>query len=354
MLQDAIRTGATADILQSVRLRCFSGIWRSTSSASPRPQQLTTRRTDCSGTILRTKTRRPFNLWLELMVDARALWHLHLKQAEPAQAVLSAAYRVLEARGAASLWPIYYRHLAWQRALASHWRIDDEVIAMARKAVAAATSGGDDPDIYGEKGRGAIAWATLYLGWFLLMRGDLEEAEDNLQRSLVIAEGSGDILLLAGDLYCLEVVGLRRHDHETVRRIAPEAEAAALLVGLPEMASVAKGCRAWLAWQDEDLESVLKLADEAAAHLQRPPVGLLSIWKWTYLWPVIAVHLHNKQVGKAVEAGNQMLEPPQQRLPDELEATLKSARTAWASKEVGTAKDLLYYALELAHGLHFF
>ncbi len=69
--------------------------------------------------------------------------------------------------------------------------------------------------------------------------------------------------------------------------------------------------------------------------------GNLRILKWTYIWPVIAVHLRNGQVGKAVEAGNQMLERPQQRLPDELEMILESARDAWANKEVETAKDLL-------------
>ena len=222
----------------------------------------------------------------------------------------------------------------------------------ARMSLAVARAGGDDSDVYREKGPGT-AWADLYLGFFLVMRGELEEAEERLRSSLEVAERSGDIILRACDLYCLVVAALRRNDNEAVHRIAHMSVEAGISHGWPEMASAAKGCLAWLAWQEGDGEGVLRVAGEAE-DLWRMARGPLIMWKWTYLWPLVAVYVREGQIGQAVEAGCQMLEPSQQRLPDELEATLAHAGAAWASEDVRTTKDLLCRALELAHLFHFF
>lgn len=78
------------------------------------------------------------------------------------------------------------------------------------------------------------------------------------------------------------------------------------------------------------------------------------MWKWVYLWPLVAVYLSDAWIGEAVTAARQMLEPFQQRPPDELEALLELAGAAWASDKPDMARAELARALELAHDLHFF
>jgi hypothetical protein len=66
------------------------------------------------------------------------------------------------------------------------------------------------------------------------------------------------------------------------------------------------------------------------------------------------MHLGEGKVAKAVAAGLQMLEPSQQRLPDELESLLESAVAAWTSEKANLAGRELARALEVAHDLDFF
>ncbi len=132
--------------------------------------------------------------------------------------MLAAARPVVEANGAASQKHIFFRYLAWQQALERQWRIDDQVIDTARLAAAAAKEGGEDEDIYREKGPGT-AWAALFLRWYLLLRGDLDEAEVQLVSSSSVADQSGDLILQACTLSCLAVLALRRHDKSAVRSL---------------------------------------------------------------------------------------------------------------------------------------
>ena len=46
-------------------------------------------------------------------------------------------------------------------------------------------------------------------------------------------------------------------------------------------------------------------------------------------WPLIAVRLAEGRTAEAIDASLQLLVPPQQRLPDELEAAVEAAGEAW-------------------------
>ena len=292
------------------------------------------------------------DLWLEIMVAGRAQLYLHLMETELAGALLSAARPVLEAHGSASQRHIFYRYLAWQRALERHWEIDDQVIEFARFSAASAQEAGEDADIYREKGP-ATAWAALFLGWYLLLRGDLDEAEEQSVGSLSLADRSGDLILRANCLSNLVGVALRRHDKDAVRALAPEVEAACEVVRLPGEVGVAKACLAWLAWQDGRPEDVVVLANEAG-ELFRPPGGPVMIYKWLYIWPLVAVRLQEGRVAQAVSAARELLEPAQQRLPDELRSIVESACLSWDKGKADAARGSLALALEMAYELRFF
>ena len=74
-------------------------------------------------------------------------------------------------------------------------------------------------------------------------------------------------------------------------------------------------------------------------------------FKGLCLWPLMSVRLATGQLAEAVEAGCQMLEPAQVRLPDELESFLEAAKAAWDRDEHALAARQLTEALGLASQL---
>ena len=142
------------------------------------------------------------------------------------------------------------------------------------------------------------------------------------------------------------MAALRSHDADTVRRLAPQAMAAGAAAAYPEYVAAAKATLAWLAWQEDRFEDVVTLGEEA---LQLWGTTIVSYsWYWPCLWPMIAVRLRSGQIAEAIDAGRQLLAPPQQRLPDDLESLLQEAGAAWDQNENRVASDKLAEALQLA------
>ena len=352
VLGEAIQLGCSGDILQRARLHILLG-----------QMELDEQRFDAAAAAYDSAAEllgeRPWDNddatvahWLEVMVVGQAQLHLHRNEPELALAVLDAARPVLEARGADPHKHLFYRHLGWQRAIELRWRVDESIVADARRALVAASAGGEDSNWYREKGP-ATAWAALFLGFFLMLHDEQQEAEGQLQTSLVMAERSGDVILTSSSLFCLTIAALRRHDIPGVRSLAPRAVAAGEVAGWPIFVSAAKACLAWLAWQDQDRDALVMLADEAA-FLWRNALGSLTFCKWLYLWPLVALHLDGRNVALAVTAGREMLHPSQQRFPDGLEQILTSACAAWDNGNAGTAGVKLAEALRVAYELHYF
>jgi predicted ATPase/class 3 adenylate cyclase len=283
-------------------------------------------------------------VWLELMMDGRGEVYRNRKQPELLLEALEAARPVVEAWGKGSTKCTFYRMLAQQRASQDGYRVSEEDIANLRRALAAATESGEEID---------IGWSAMLLGYFSFLRGDLEVAQEQLESSLAIGERMGDALLRGASLVVLPLTALRRHDAEAVRQVAPPAVAACEADGYPEWAAMAKGSLAWLAWQDGRPEEVLALADECEELLGTAD-GPEMFVNWVRLWPVVATYLTAGQVAEAVDAGRRMLDPSQQRLPDELERMLGSACSAWDEGDSETAAAQLASSLELAHELHYF
>jgi hypothetical protein len=161
-----------------------------------------------------------------------------------------------------------------------------------------------------------------------------------------VAERIGDVVLWARALCYLNVAALRGHDVATVRRLAPEAMAAGVAAAYPEYVAAAKAVLAWLAWQDERFDDVVALGEEA---LELWGTTIVSYsWYWLCVWPMIAVRLREGQIAEAIVVSRQLLVPPQQRLPDDVESLLEAAGLAFDQEEPQLAGDLLAAALQLA------
>jgi eukaryotic-like serine/threonine-protein kinase len=277
------------------------------------------------------------DLWLEIMVDRRANLYYWRNEPDKAAEVLTKARPVVEARGTALRKVSFYMNLAMQRARQTRYRVDDEILANARAAVAVAQDVHDERD---------VAWVPFSLGFLLLWHDDLVEARENLETSLRMTERTGDPVLRARCLCYLNVTALRRHDVEAVRSLSHEALAAAEAACYPEYVAAAKAAMAWVAWKDGRPDEVLQLA-VAALDAWKATVVSYS-WFWICLWPLIAVRLKAGQVAEAIGAAAELLVPTQQRLPDHLEALVRSAVSAWEAEQCDDAASMLAEALDLA------
>jgi hypothetical protein len=83
------------------------------------------------------------------------------------------------------------------------------------------------------------------------------------------------------------------------------------------------------------------------------PHGPEVFVNWVRLWPVVAARLAAGEIGPAVNAGRQMLDPSQQRFEEELEALLVAACAAWDNGQPERAGLSLSDALELAEALRY-
>ena len=152
--------------------------------------------------------------------------------------------------------------------------------------------------------------------------------------------------------YCLcnlSLSGVRRHDTEAVRSLAPQALTATMVAKDAFYAGAAKAAMAWVAWKDDCSEDVVLLATEALELWATAAVTYH--YKGLCLWPLMSVRLATGQLAEAVDAGCQMLEPAQVRLPDELESVLEVAKAAWDRDEHELAAKQLTEALGLASQL---
>ncbi|HXW81452.1 MAG TPA: hypothetical protein VEJ84_18255, partial [Acidimicrobiales bacterium] len=287
------------------------------------------------------------DLWLEVQLGGRVTVHYFRNEMGEVAAVMEKARPVLEARGTPARRRAFHHGVALQRARERRYQIDDETLAAQRVAAAITGEGVGEPEIVsGEFG----------LGLFLLFHGDLDEAEERLSAALAMAERVGDAGAAVRCRCYYSVTALRRHDVEGVRARAPVALEAAEAASYPEYAASAKAMLAWLAWRDGRPDDVLGLGREA---LRLWAGGAVAYpFYWLCLWPLIAVHLGRGEVADAVAAARQLLLPPQQKLPDELEAQVEAAIACWegGSLETGASERAasdLRKALELGEALRY-
>ena len=280
--------------------------------------------------------------WLELMVDGRACQYTTERQVEQALATLDAVRPVI-GRGSAVRKHGYYFHLAMARVAQNRFRVDETDLDNARRSLAAAADA-EEKD---------VGYATFFLARFLLLHGDLAEAQDHLERSLAMAERIGETGLLAYSLLGLAMAALRRHDTAAVRALVPRVLAEAETMASPDYLAGAKACLAWLAWQDRHPDDVIKLAEEIATLMAgTPDAGLY--YGPVHLWPLAAVHLEAGHLAEAVAATRRLWDHaqlPASREGADLEAALTAASQAWDAGLTDPARSSLTAALDLARGL---
>ena len=160
----------------------------------------------------------------------------------------------------------------------SRYVISDEIIAHSRAALSASRE---------SKNLNSLGMSHFLLGFGLLWRGDLDEAEEQMQESLKLAERTGDVVLQSRCLTYLTVLYRKRGEIEKVRQYIPRCETVASTGQMIEYLATAKANTAWVAWREGNLPEVNTNGQAALEAWQQLPAGHASTaFRWTALWPL--------------------------------------------------------------------
>jgi len=175
--------------------------------------------------------------------------------------------------------------------------------------------------------------ARFQIGFALLWRGRLDEADEHLRIGREEAREIGDVLFETRCLVYREVVRRKLGDVEEVRRL--DAELAALDDDYGYGGLTAAN-RSWLAWRDGDLDAVDREAARALELWRTSERSGPTVFQWTARFPLLAAELERGRTAAAAEHAAFLLDPSQQPLPDELAAAIRAGELG-AAVEHGRA-----------------
>ncbi len=183
-----------------------------------------------------------------------------------------------------------------------------------------------------------IGFAHFVLGNGLLFSNYLEEAEEQMQMAIALAEQIGSTPLLVRSLTFLTIILRRGGKLEDVRKVVTRA------ITIPEARSSAliKGNQAWIAWRDGNLieaEFYGRAALEDGQEQQRA-----NTFRWIGLWPLIGVMLRQEKLAEAMDFVRMLLDPKQQPPPEHVRWFLETSLQAW---EVGEQEETRVQLLQV-------
>ena len=281
--------------------------------------------------------------WLEIQHE-RMWLNYWQNQPDKIEALVARARPFVEQYGTPAQRAEFFHGQLLMELNRQRWRVTDEMLDYLRAYVAAQRQV-DNP--------GELAFAIFVEGFCWLWYGDLGQAREQLQSALTMAERTGDISLQSRCLTYLTIVGRQCGQVEQTRQCAARSLELATAAHMPEYMATARANQAWVAWCTGDLSQVQELGRAALALWHQMPTGQVTGVQWTALWPLITVALHEEQHSLAIEHARTLLDPGQQRLPDELVVNLEQAIQAWDGGAPEVARVLLQQSVTLAEQLRY-
>lgn len=221
------------------------------------------------------------------------------------------------------------------------YRLDDVDVAMRQRISALAEQTGDPHE---------IAASRFSLGFNYLWSGALDEAVTRLTSALAEATEIGNRYVQDQCLAYLALAYRGQGDVAQVAAVVAQHRPIVAMVGNPLYGGVLAGNEAWLAYQAGDWETAVTHGQAALAVWGERPYPL----KWVALWPLVGAYLVRGELAWAIEYARQMVPPPQQLLPDEVQAKLVAATTAWDAGDTAVCHTALTEATTLARELFAF
>jgi len=164
--------------------------------------------------------------------------------------------------------------------------------------------------------------ADFVLGFCLLWRNKLEEAEQHFASGRKAARLTGPVILETRCLVYGAIARRRRNDLEGAREWLAALDAQDELHGYRGLAS-ATG--AWVAYRDGDLERAAARGADALADWYTDARSGSRVFEWTARFPLLGVALAEGDAEGAFEHARAMLDESQQPLPAEISIALEVA-----------------------------
>ena len=271
--------------------------------------------------------------WIDVHRARSAMYYWQLAWRE-CERVLASMERAVMQHGTALQRCFYFLDLANKDFAQRRFVVSAAGVTSYRAALAAAEESGCTT---------TIATARFGIGLAYLWYDDLEQAAEHLAAALATSEATGNAVLRARCLTYLCFLHRKRGDAATTKRYTDESLRAARALTMPEYVGAAHAHLAWLAWRRRDHDAC---RHEGRAALASWATGQRYPLQWCARVPLLATSLAQDQPSDALAHAAALLEPDQQRLPDDLTEALACA--VRAESDPGAATAALERAVELA------
>lgn len=277
--------------------------------------------------------------WIEIQLERMEL-HYFANQLHEMNALVEKARTVVENHGTPGQRARFSGSLGLAGLRRDRYVVSDETLSHVTAALAASRLSHD---------LGQETWCLFLAGFAHLWRGELDEAEENMQASLELTERIGDMTTRTRCLTYLTVLFRKRAEIDKVQEYAARSLEAATKTGMVEYIATAKGNEAWTAWRNRDLATTRERAREARELWRQLPGGHASAgFIWIGLLPLIAATLDSENLTEAAGCAQELLSGSMMRLPDRLTRALEEAVSPWEQGSTDTTRTSLKRVVELA------
>jgi tetratricopeptide (TPR) repeat protein len=342
--QQAVAAMPNTDRIGVARLHCKIGnSWRD-QRRYPEALQAYADAERALGAVPSEPSAEWWQAWIQVMLETNLVYYW-LGQVAESDRLRLRLQPAVERYGAPSQRAVYFQNLGWTEFRRDRHVATAEMVALVKAALAAQQEAGN---------QAGIPAAQFGVGFALLWSGDAQGAMEPLEIALHLAEQTGDVSLQARCLTYLTIAHRQCMQMEETQRYAARSLEVATAAHMPEYVAMAKANHAWLAWRAGDVASVQELGQAALELWHQLPAGHASApFQWLARWPLIAVALRKDQFASAVDHVRVLLDPGQQRVPDELTANLEQSIRAWDSRALESARAILHRSLALAQELRY-
>ena len=269
------------------------------------------------------KTREWWNEWLDLSIE-QMLSYYWVNQTDKMQELSQSILPHVEQHGNPLQQARFYQNLVALNFRLEAYLLSDETVNIARKVV----------DIcLVSKDLQMISVAQFFLGFALLWNNKPEEGIAVMNKSLALAEQTGDLIIKARNLTYLAVANRRLGLTEKTEYYAHQSMEVSQRASMFEYMGTASANLAWLAWKNDDLDKLETFGKQAFAFWNKVSQNHSSlVFVWTAAWPMAAFYCQRSNLPKCLEyfemmllAGSKRLEPELEQLMREVIANLKSS-----------------------------
>lgn len=279
--------------------------------------------------------------WIQIQCE-RSWVHYWLAQVDEMRSLVERMRPTVEARGTPAQRARFFQALVNMHLRRERYVVTDESVGFARASLAASLETGDPS---------AIALARFMLGFQLVFHDEFDEAMDTMLAALDEAEYVGDVTLQSRCLTYVMTIYRRLGRTTEAARWAERTIAVATAAEMLDYIGAGRANLAWVAWRGGDMAAAEARGRDAVDVWRQLSPAYPYPMQWMALLVLLALDLSAGRVAEGAQRARTMLDPGQQRLPDELAEALAGGEVAWARGDRDEARSRLEDAVQWAKRL---